>query len=272
MEALVNSLRAFAEALAAHPDFELIVFTTYPGVKPEVIAARETAFFEELLEPDFDTGSETPPLRAHTYCMPYDTPEARRRLVLPKVTPLLHPTLREFYSVTDGLQLLWHYRGLQGSKVTAEPLRRHVQKGTFDWGRTHTIDHHWSIGSIMIPPLKRMLAVGVLEGNFTWSEKGKRDTYYPVVPFDWYDDWATTGLLLRGELYHYTVRGEDAMASFTDDQTLMPVPDYLLGLGRHRGSILLRTRPTESPLTGTDWSLDALAAEIRRWEAERGSW
>lgn len=270
MQAVVDALKAFAEALDAHPQFELIVYNTFPPITEEDIGGHEEAFFGQIMETD---DWDEPPLpRGAAYFVPFGDPKDRQQLVLPTQPARLDASLRQFYQTTNGLQLLWHYKGLANSRITTDRFHQKVEQGVYNWRYTHLIDHHWSIGSIMIKPCEQVLSCGVEDANLYWSDKDARKVLYPVVPFDFYDDWATAALIMRGEVMDHWIEGEDAMASFQDSRTPKPIADYLQGLLHHKGSILIRNRGRYTDLAGTDWSLDQLAAAVDRWQTEEGRW
>ncbi|NJL14092.1 MAG: hypothetical protein HC913_14525 [Microscillaceae bacterium] len=97
----------------------------------------------------------------------------------------------------------------------------------------------------------------------------KRIRYYPVLPFDFYDDWSTSAFLLKEgrDLQELTI-GEDSLAAF--ESNIFSVEAYFQHhLLRTKGSILLRERPKIS--LPENWTLDELAQKIEAAD-KKGNW
>lgn len=213
---LIEVLNKFAQELAAHPDFELYTFKTFEGLKQEEIQEIENQFFEKLQEKD-DFEED---LMCKSYFMPYGDAQMREKLQIPQSPVRLSPLLNEFYQTTNGLQLIWEYNQLPSyAKYNAgQFLSKFTQnQAPIPWDLWTGIGHHWALGSIFILPLEKWLRTYVEDGNFYWRDK-KKDMYYPVLPFDFYDNWSTSAFLLKEGMHLQEVTiGEDSLAAFGSD-------------------------------------------------------
>ncbi len=165
IETLLQNLKDFAEAIEAHPDFELCAFKTFEGLSQEKIKEMEQQFYEKLREED-DFGED---LACKSYFMPYGEKEKRKKLQIPTSPVRISPLLTEFYQTTNGLQFVWEYKGLPSYKKSKlkQFFAKYTNKGAMvPWELWTSIGHHWSTGSIFIFPLEKWLRTGVEDGNF----------------------------------------------------------------------------------------------------------
>lgn len=177
--------------------------------------------------------------------------------------------MSEFYQRSNGLQFVWGYRNIPDLEnfKTGYHINKYVNEGFAPWERWNAIDHDWAMGSIFIYPLEIVLG-HTEDGNFYCRDKAA-DLYYPVLAFDFYDNWSTAGFILKeNEPIAQVCIGEDSLAAF--DQPYYLLEDYFQKhLIQNKGSILLRERPKIAlpPL----WNLDDLAKKMDEAE-KKGDW
>jgi len=265
---LIETLARFATLLEQHHDFELYAFKIFEPLSMDQIQNLENGFHKQLveIEPSNDLSL------AASYFMPYDSNEKRLKLQIPDKPWIIPPLLSDFYRKTNGLQFVWGYkkiRNFEKLKTSYHISKYTCNKQSAPWERWNSISHHWSLGSIFVPPLEVVLSQ-FAEGNLRWADK-KSSLIYPVVPFDFYDDWGTAALLLNeNEPINEVVIGEDSMASFYDASP-HNLQEYIeRNWIHHKGSILLRKKH-RIQMSSDHWSLDELAQKIAYAE-EIGNW